>query len=266
MLFAVGAFRMHASAIIAIMMAFSSYAQSGAENAAPTLQFSGSPMRVVFDCNEEDSREAGLTCSPDEPCPVYLELSGIESALSRMFVIGNLHTAETTLFSILLASDDGGKTWAEPMPRIRFGALEQIQFIDFEYGWIGGAILQGVPRDPFFLITTDGGKTWDRRPIFDDARFGVVEAFWFDSRSSGTLLIDTKLRHEIYTTQTGGSDWTLQRSSASPIPFTKERRTSEGPVRLRPDPSVHAYRIEKKQGEKWVSAAEFAIRVGECKQ
>jgi len=69
------------------------------------------PIHVAFDCTEQDTREAGLTCSEDEPCPVYLELSGVESFLNRVFIVGNLHTSEATLFSILLASDDSGKTW-----------------------------------------------------------------------------------------------------------------------------------------------------------
>ena len=40
--------------------------------------------------------------------------------------------------AILLASDDGGKTWTEPVPRLRAAALDQIQFIDLQTGWISG--------------------------------------------------------------------------------------------------------------------------------
>jgi photosystem II stability/assembly factor-like uncharacterized protein len=223
------------------------------------------PIHVAFDCTEQDTREAGLTCSEDEPCPVYLELSGVESFLNRVFIVGNLHTSEATLFSILLASDDSGKTWSEPFERIRFASLEQIQFVDFENGYIGGALLQGVPRDPFFLVTNDAGKTWRRRPVFDDSHFGVVERFWFDSLTAGTLLIDTKQSHELYVTQTGGESWSLQHSSKQPIQFPRQSNTADLAVRLRPDSKIHGYRVEKRQGEKWVTLSGFLVDAGKCR-
>ena len=56
--------------------------------------------------------------------------------------------------------------WTEPQARIPSSGLDQIQFIDFQNGWISGANLQSAPRDPFFCITTDGGKTWRQRDHF----------------------------------------------------------------------------------------------------
>jgi len=223
------------------------------------------PVRVAFNCTEEDTREAGLTCSEDEPCPVYLELSGVESFLNRVFVVGNLHTSEATLFSILLASEDNGKTWSEPFDRVRFASLEQIQFIDFQKGYIGGALLQGVPRDPFFLITEDAGATWRRQPVFDDSRFGVVEKFWFDSPNVGTLLIDTKQAHELYETHTGGDSWSLQQSSRKAIQLPRQSHPADPPVRLRPDAKIHGYRVEKHEGAKWVALSDFLVDAGKCK-
>ena len=234
-------------------------------DAQKVLENAGAPLRVAFDCTDEDAREAGLTCSEEEPCPVYLELSGVESFLNRIFVIGNLHTAEATLFSILLASEDGGKTWSEPSNRIRFASLEQIQFVDFENGFAGGALLQGVPRDPFFLVTNDAGKTWQRRPVFEDSHFGVIERFWFESLTTGTLLIDTKQSHELYVTQTGGDSWSLQQAGKQPIKFPRQSHAADAAVRLRPDSKVHGYRLEKRQGEKWVSLSDFLVDAGTCK-
>ena len=127
-----------------------------------------------------DIQAAGLGCSEEDPCPVYLELSNVEAVGHKIFVTGNLHTPTATLDSILLASDDEGKTWTEPHPRLRSSGLDQIQFVDFQNGWISGANLQGAPRDPFLLITTDGGKTWRQRPIFEESRVASIERFWFD--------------------------------------------------------------------------------------
>src|SRR5260370_26237333 len=79
----------------------------------PTLENNGRPMVVPYKCSDEDIHAAGLSCTDDEPCPVYLELSGAASSGIRLFTGGNIHTANATIFSILLGSDDNGHTWRE---------------------------------------------------------------------------------------------------------------------------------------------------------
>nr|MDP9115297.1 hypothetical protein [Acidobacteriota bacterium] len=85
---------------------------------------------VIYDCPSTDIDLFGLTCTEQDPCPVLLELTASEAAGNRVLVTGNLHTRNITLFSLLLASDDTGLTWTEPMPRMRSAALEQIEFWD----------------------------------------------------------------------------------------------------------------------------------------
>src|SRR5271166_1646783 len=143
------------------------------------LENNGKPMHVALVCREDDLQSLGLNCSGDEPCPMYFELSAVEAAGGRIFLAGNIHTSSATVSSILMSSSDNGKTWTEPFDRIRFSTLEQIQFVDFEYGWISGAAIQTLARDPFFLATNDGGKTWKHVPIFDDTHGGSIERFWF---------------------------------------------------------------------------------------
>ena len=233
----------------------------------------GTPMHVPFECTQEDVQSSGLTCSEEEPCPVYLELSGVEAVGNKLFVAGNLHSANVTLESLLLASDDAGKTWIEPHARIRTAELEHIQFIDFENGWISGTYLQGVPHDPFFLITSDGGKTWRPSAVFDDARPGVIERFQFDSKTSGTMLLDTRLRnrHELYESMTGGESWSVREVSDKPIRWTRAQSgRSQGADqlqawRIRADAKTHSYHIEKRQVEHWQSVASFLVEVAHCK-
>ncbi len=70
--------------------------------------------------------------------------------------------------------------------------------------------LAGAPRDPFFLITTDGGKTWRERPIFEETRVAAIERFSFDTPTDGELLIDARLdngKRENYATHDGGETW-----------------------------------------------------------
>ncbi len=214
----------------------------------------------------------GQSCSTHEPCPVYLELSSIEAVGPKIFITGNLHGERATVASILLASSDGGHTWTEPHARIRAAGLDQIQFFDFEVGWIAGQTLSGRPHDPFFLLTTDGGKTWRQRFVFDESHPGLVEQFWFDSRTNGTLLIDrgsageTGARHELCESLTGGEAWNVRQVSAEPIRLRKTRDPSGNPDwRLRPDPAAKAYRVEHRDAGKWTTLATFPLRVGECK-
>lgn len=248
----------------ALLLAFvnCSAAQTPIEN-------TGKPMRVPLECTETDSAAVGLSCSEEEPCPVYLELANLEAAGDKLFLTGNLHTHTLTLFSILLATEDAGRTWIEPHPRIRASGLDQIQFFDFQNGWISGANLLGAPRDPFFLITTDGGKTWRQRPVFEESRIASIERFWFESRENGTMLVDARLdsnHHELYETRTGGESWSMRQESVDPIRFPKT--TEAGPTgwRLRADAPTHSYAIEKSQGERWQRIASFLVDAGACKQ
>jgi len=219
-------------------------------------------MRVVYECTEADIQAAGLGCSEDDPCPVYLELSNVDAIGNKIFVTGNLHTPMATLHSILLGSEDNGATWTEPHPRLRSSGLDQIQFIDFQNGWISGANLQGAPRDPFFLITTDGGKTWSAHPIFDETRVAAIERFSFDSPASGTVSIDASLdngKHEEYRTDNGGESWSA--AKASPV-----NPKTAAAWRVRTDAATHSYVIEKSESNHWQKIASFLVNIASCKE
>jgi len=231
-----------------------------------TIENTGKPMKVPAVCKQDDLQSLGLSCSEDEPCPMYLELSAVESVGGRLFVAGNLHTPTATVSSILLGSSDGGRTWSEMHDRIRFSALEQMQFIDMESGWISGAVIGALPRDPFFLITTDGGKTWTFRPLFDETHGGSIERFWFDSRKSGTLLLTPNGgSYEMYVSTTGGESWTLKEASSKPLKMTQGGTAASLGWRLRPDAHNHSYDVEMKETKGWTRVASFLVDVGVCK-
>lgn len=239
-----------------------------AADAAPVLENVGKPLLVPFTCGSEEINAFGLACTVEEPCPVYLELSGIETVGRKMFLSGNFHTSTTTLSSILLSSEDDGKTWSEPHERIRGGGLDQIQFLDFEHGWVAGHQLQALPRDPFFLLTTDGGKTWRRRPVFGDSQAGTIDQFWFDARDRGAVVIDRQAgegggRFARYESMTGGESWMIREVTSRP-PRLK-RTAGDNPVRrIRADGATQSFRIEKQDGQRWQAVASFLIRVGQC--
>ena len=231
-----------------------------------------SAANVDFKCVPDELELAGATCSALHPCTVYLELAAHEIAGGKVFLAGNLHTPEVTLSSILLSSDDGGQTWTEPHERIRGAGLEQIQFIDYETGWIGGQILQGRSHDPFLLITHDGGRTFQVRPILDETRTGAIEKFWFESKNSGSLLVDriqateSGARHELYQSMTGGESWSLAQVSVRPLQIKGGRSGEANPDwRVIPDAKTKSYHVGHRESKGWRTVAEFPIEVAVCK-
>lgn len=235
------------------------------------LIYSGKPLKLEVGCGDEDIASFGLTCSPDEPCNVFLELVGVDVLPGdRIFLTGNLHSDTVTMWSILLTSADAGKSWIEPLDRIKSTGLEQIQFVDLEYGWISGQQLLSLPRDPFVLLTNDGGKAWRKRPLSSEPRVGAVETFNFESRTTGQLLVDRTQtgdsggRHELYETNTGGDTWSLREISAKPLKLKRPRVPIAG-WRLRADGRTKTFNLEKQAGARWQVITSFLIQTGECK-
>ena len=224
------------------------------------------PTQLKYECTPEDIDVFGLTCTEEEPCPVFLELSSAESVGSRIIAIGNLHTRNSTLFGILLASDDSGLTWTEPTMRIRNTALEQVEFFDPLTGWASGESVDPLSRNPFFLLTTDGGKTWRQKLLFDDTKYGVISQFHFNSKASGELVLDAsqgkRVRNELYASETGGESWELKQTSATPLRLSRPRAQN---WRARADAPSNTLRLERANGRSWDLVASFAIHVSDCR-
>jgi hypothetical protein len=229
-------------------------------------------QKLDYTCSDEDIHDFGLTCSEEEPCRVFLELSGVNASGSTVFLTGNLHTEQTTLYGLLLSTEDGGKTWTEPAQRLRSASLDQIEFADLQHGWVSGVKLEPLPRDPFLLLTTDGGKTWRPRPLTDDVSFGSILQFWFDSPDSGELILDrsqgSNKSYEIYGSMTGGNSWEIRETTRTQPTLSKARR--DAPTwRIRVDAPAKVYRVEKRvaaaSGTSWETIASFSVLAAECK-
>jgi photosystem II stability/assembly factor-like uncharacterized protein len=241
--------------------------------APAVLENTGKPMSVGFTCTAEDMQAAGLTCSEQDPCPVYLDLTGVESEGTRIFVTGNLHSPAVTLFSELLGSTDGGHTWRELHEHIRAASLDRIQFADSQNGWAAGEVFSPLPQDPFLLLTTDGGETWRERPVFgEDAEdhMGAVQQFWFTDKSSGKLIIDRGQgsgndEYELYESLNGGESWTIRQSSPKPLRLPAEAGAEAGAWRLRADRATKSFQVEHRVGSEWRAVASFLVSAGVCK-
>ncbi len=238
----------------------------------PVLENTGKPILLPFQCTEADIQLSGLTCSEDDPCPIYLDLAAVEALGNRIFVAGNVHSPSVTLFSAVLGSEDGGHTWRESHERIRAAGLDRVQFLDSETGWIAGEKLSPLPQDPFLLLTLDGGKTWRARPIFDEAaenRLGTIQQFVFTAKDSGSLIIDRGRgadgdRFELYESPDAGESWNFKQSSTKPLSLRRAPPVSTD-WRLRVDSRTQAFHIEHREGTRWMDVASFAVKLGVCR-
>src|SRR5664279_3011554 len=230
--------------------------------APPVLVNSGKPMLAPFHCTEEDIHSAGLTCTEEDPCPVYLELSAVEATGLRIFTAGNIHAATSTLFTILLGTEDNGQTWREVHERVRGAGLDHIQFADVETGWASGLSFSPLPQDPFLLLTTDGGKTWRSHEIFNEPRFGSIQQFFFEDKTSGSLVIDHGPasggdRYELYETNDGGETWNIRETNVNSIRIKRAPVTPNADWRVRADGPSKSFHLEHRQGQKWTTLAAF---------
>ncbi len=247
---------------LAILLACPLLAQAPAPGSAK-------PQALTAVCADAEINDFGLECSAEEPCPIYLELTAVDALGSKLFVTGNFHTGTVTLWSVLLASEDEGKTWSEPLSRIRGAVLDQLQFLDFENGWTAGHLTGNLPKDPFFVKTTDAGKTWRRVPVFEDTAYGTIEHFWFTSKTQGELIVnrrgDARNRYQRLQTMTGGDSWMMQEVSAKPIASPRPRAgVATADWRVRADGPSKAFRVERREAGRWQAVASFPLRGGAC--
>lgn len=227
------------------------------------------PLEIKAVCGDQEILEFGLECSHDEPCPVFLELASVEVVGGKVFLSGNLHTPSTTISTLLLASEDEGKSWTEPAARIRGAALDQIQFVDPDAGWVSGNISGSLPKDPFLLKTIDGGKTWRRVTLFEDTFYGSIDQFWFDSKTHGLMVLNRKgargVPFQKMETMTGGDSWMSQELGAKAVAPLRPRSAILAGWRIRTDTATRTFRLERRQESRWTQVYSFPVRAGVCK-
>jgi photosystem II stability/assembly factor-like uncharacterized protein len=212
-----------------------------------------------------------MTCPDAEPCPIFLELSSVASAGSRIFLAGDIHSAQTTLYSVLLQSEDGGVTWKEPVGRVRGEALDRIQFQNLESGWVSGQRVVPLTGDPFLMVTNSGGRSWRKIAVVPEGSRGYIQKFRFDSALSGKLMMDRGSsesddpRYRIYETRDGAETWMAGEASTAPIKNAPVA-VDDSLWRVASDKAGKKLLVEHRTLEKWVTAAEFTIQIAECKE
>jgi photosystem II stability/assembly factor-like uncharacterized protein len=151
---------------------------------------------------------------------------------------------------------------------MRNASLEQIEFWDAQTGWISGESINPLPRNPFLLLTSDGGRTWRPKLIVDDEKFGTIAQFHFSSISSGEVVIDSSTKkavhQELYGTQTGGESWELKEVGNKTFRLNGARTPNASGLRVRADAARGAFVLERGSGKNWETVASFPIHVADC--
>jgi len=250
----------------------SSEKQSDKEDAAGIV-YAGEPLSLRLDCDYDTLLQAGLVCNEDVPCDLLLELIATGETKTSIFAIGNVHTQEATVSTILLASHDSGKTWVEAARRIAAASLESIQFADDEHGWIAAQEHDiDSSTNPFFYITQNGGKYWDRRNIWanNEDRSGVIVDYYFETPQHGFVVIERSSSSddafELHETRNGGRSWSPRQISGE-RPTIRRRlaaRAEDAGWRLSEDRRAGAYDVEKRRGNSWEKVASFSSEIGTC--
>ena len=235
------------------------------------LVYQGEPLVVPLDCAYDHFDRAGIVCSEVTPCELFLELTAVEAAGEKVFVVGNLHTAAATVSSLLLVGEDDGTTWREPAERYSGAALESIRFVDETNGWaMGGQRELDSSSKPVLLATQNAGKRWQRYPISqDEEHTGDIVEFHFDSKDHGLLIIDRARPDgdpfELYESMNGGRSWLIRQ-----ITDRKPKLRNRPPVEPESDWRVHEdaaegnYKVEQRREGEWEVRSRFGVEVGAC--
>lgn len=244
------------------------------EGKAAVLEYAGEPLKLPLECRAEAFLRAGLVCSEESPCDTFLELVDITSIQDRVLLIGNIHTPSATIATVLLRSDDAGKTWTEAFERVDAAGLEMVQTLDRQHGWIGGQqTTQDHASSPFLLVSTDGGLNWVRRPVWngEEERHGAVIEIYFDDPQHGFVIIDRLTSegdsYELYESMNSGLSWSIRQVS-SEMPTIRRRMVAneaEKPWRLNEDRGAAAYEVEHLVDGEWTKVSAFAGDLGACR-
>ena len=128
---------------------------------------------------------------------------------------GFIEEGDGTRVGIIVATTDGGATWAEVHKTTM--TLRDIAFPDIHNGWAVG----GEP--PTILATADGGATWKSQTSgIEDDRKSMFAAVAFPNTQNGWVVGTMTNGGVILATADGGEKWSRQAEDA--VNFTNDFR------------------------------------------
>ena len=175
------------------------------------------------------------------------------------FLLGSYQFPAVTYRTILLRTDDAGRTWQEVHPGISDSTLYGIDFVSPKIGFVYGQWTTEGMGPPFFLYSEDGGLSWERVGGVEESGTPFVYAFDFTDEQHGIIKLifhavgltpEQDHRIETHETHDGGKTWAKTASKMiSDDEETKIRDTMA-------DDTLHlqdgvGWRIEEAGGDAW---------------
>ena len=240
-----------------------------------TTVYEGPVVSLTTVCDVDRLEYAGIRCSADRPCELFLELVSVASQGPWIVLAGEVHTADATYESVVLTSQDGGVTWTESADRIAAGGIESISMVDAQTAFVAGQQGDTATGElPFLLVTDDGGESWETRMVETGGEKveGLVVAFPADGASHGYLILEqlaaTGDPYRLYETYNGGRSWSIRQISAEKpqIPGPRLALSTED-WSVRPDSASGEFVVAKRSSAALSGSADqgrFAGAVGSC--
>jgi hypothetical protein len=221
------------------------------EPSTSTLRYSGDTI-VLEACQSTDG-------TPTSPAELQLKTAG--QVGGRIFAGGSFHSKDRVISSVLLATDDGGRSWIEAAPRYRETELGAAQVSDLRV-WIAAHRQTGDgPLDPFFLFTFDSGLHWRRIPLRPYSEAGRITSFHFREDGNGFALVrepgPVRSVAKRFVTADGANSWVLTEAEEPSIPGTQ-------PNRIRIQESADEFRIQVRDEKTWTTVSRISWSAGVC--
>jgi photosystem II stability/assembly factor-like uncharacterized protein len=138
------------------------------------------------------------------------QTSGTVQRLVKLFFLDSQNGWTGGWGGVLLHTTNGGDNWTDQTDGTTYD-ITGISFLDANNGWISGTNFNGA--DAVVRHTIDGGSTWETQ--FNPLNY--LNELTFVSLTNGYV---TGWSGEIYFTENGGIDWTIQASGVSTTLYT----------------------------------------------
>lgn len=255
----------------AVLLSVSCLFAQEASAPSPVLTNSGAPMSIPFDCDKEDLTAAGMSCTDDARCPIYVDLGALSISGAMLAIGGNIHGPSVTLGSTLLLSEDAGMHWTEKAPRVSGAAIEDVQVMEGGRVFAAGETQVPLARGAFVLSEADG--KWRTSLLTDEESPGAVQRIWFDSPDHGQVVVDAgrtawSSRYVTYQTRNAGESWA--ESGKSPrLPAIHRGSAVEDPdYRISSNAVTKSFVLEKRTTAngrtRWSPVASFLVQIAAC--
>lgn len=194
---------------------------------------SRSPQLQFLDFRTEQALLYAAAEKADEGVRLSVSIYGLDKDIA--FLLGSLQTPAVSIRSLLLRSEDGGRSWGEVMTPVTGSDVIRLFFLNKQTGWtLLGQTSEG-PGPLYLYKTRDSGKSWEKVSRIPKRHYtGWPKGFGFIDERNGRI----EMLYEgaaptdgfaIMSTSDGGITWRETRSLSLDEYREKYEKDSEEP-------------------------------------